>query len=78
MPAVERYLDRRDPRTAVPRPAVQYRGRAAREAIAVDEASFRWALTADAMATEKLAEGLRLFHADTERLEALVARAAAL
>lgn len=38
--------------------------------IAVDEASFRWALAADPMANEKLAEGLRLFHADTEKLVA--------
>lgn len=33
-----------------------------------DEASFRFALNADAMATEKLAEGIRLFVADTERM----------
>ncbi|NLH81436.1 MAG: transaldolase [Phyllobacteriaceae bacterium] len=38
--------------------------------IAVDEASFRWALATDPMANEKLAEGLRLFHADTEKLVA--------
>jgi len=30
----------------------------------LDEAAFRWALNADAMATEKLAEGIRRFHAD--------------
>jgi transaldolase len=37
-----------------------------------DEASFRWALNEDAMATEKLAEGIRAFAADTCMLEALI------
>jgi transaldolase len=36
------------------------------------EAQFRWALNDDAMATEKLAEGIRVFTADTQRLEALM------
>ncbi len=36
------------------------------------EASFRWELNEDAMATEKLAEGIRNFTRDTEKLEALV------
>ncbi|NLH80137.1 MAG: transaldolase [Phyllobacteriaceae bacterium] len=36
--------------------------------IAVDEASFRWALNQDRMATEKLSDGIRSFHADTEVL----------
>jgi transaldolase len=35
-----------------------------------DERSFRWALNEDAMATEKLAEGIRRFAADTRKLEA--------
>ncbi|MEJ2513920.1 MAG: transaldolase [Gammaproteobacteria bacterium] len=39
----------------------------------LDEGGFRWALNEDAMATEKLAEGIRNFTRDTERLEALVA-----
>lgn len=34
-----------------------------------DEQGFRWELNEDAMATEKLAEGIRLFAADTRRLE---------
>lgn len=42
-------------------PAVQY-----------DEAGFRYALNEDAMATEKLAEGIRAFAADTVKLEQLV------
>jgi transaldolase len=37
-----------------------------------DEASFRWALNEDAMATEKLAEGIQVFAADTRKLEALI------
>jgi len=37
-----------------------------------DEVSFRWALNEDAMATEKLAEGIRAFAADTRKLEALI------
>jgi transaldolase len=41
-------------------------------AIAYDEASFRLALNEDAMATEKLAEGIRAFCADAVKLEALM------
>jgi len=37
-----------------------------------DEASFRWALNEDPMATEKLAEGICAFAADTRKLEALI------
>jgi len=37
-----------------------------------DEASFRFALNEDAMATEKLAEGIRAFAADTVKLEKLM------
>ena len=37
-----------------------------------DEASFRFALNEDAMATEKLSEGIRAFVADTIKLEALM------
>lgn len=37
-----------------------------------DEAQFRLALNQDAMATEKLAEGVRAFIADAEKLEALM------
>jgi transaldolase len=41
-------------------------------AVRYGESDFRYALNADAMATEKLAEGIRLFAADAERLEALI------
>ena len=37
-----------------------------------DEAGFRFALNEDAMATEKLAEGIRAFVADTVKLEAMM------
>ena len=36
------------------------------------EASFRYALNEDAMATEKLAEGIRAFAVDTDKLDALI------
>lgn len=39
----------------------------------LDEVSFRWQLNEDAMGTEKLAEGIRLFARDQEKLEALLA-----
>jgi len=38
--------------------------------VVLDEKQFRWMLNQDAMATEKLAEGIRLFAADQEKLEA--------
>ena len=37
-----------------------------------DEASFRFALNEDAMATEKLAEGIRAFVADSVKLDAMI------
>jgi transaldolase len=37
-----------------------------------DEAGFRFALNEDAMATEKLAEGIRAFAADAVKLEQLM------
>jgi len=46
------------------------------QAVQYDEASFRYALNADAMATEKLAEGIRAFAADTVTLEQLLRQAA--
>ena len=41
-------------------------------AVNYDEAAFRLALNQDAMATEKLSEGIRAFIADAEKLEALM------
>ncbi|MCL4774254.1 MAG: transaldolase [Burkholderiaceae bacterium] len=45
------------------------------ERVRFDEKQWRWALNEDAMATEKLAEGIRHFAADVVKLEALVAAA---
>lgn len=42
------------------------------EKIDMDEKTFRWMLNQDAMATGKLAEGIRSFAADIEKLEAIV------
>ena len=50
---------------AEPMPVIRY-----------DEASFRYALNEDAMATEKLAEGIRAFAADAGKLEQLMMAAA--
>ena len=41
--------------------------------IVMDEKAFRWMVNEDAMATEKLAEGIRLFTKDTLKLENLIA-----
>jgi transaldolase len=52
-------------------------GEAARQRIArisLNERSFRWALNEDAMATDKLSEGIRLFAADLGKLRQEVAR----
>jgi transaldolase len=40
-----------------------------------DEKSFRWALNEDAMATEKLAEGIRAFAVDAAKLDRLIEEA---
>jgi len=42
------------------------------ERVDLDEERFRWLHNEDAMASEKLAEGIRLFHADAEKLRGLV------
>ena len=57
---VARALDAQAAR-ALDLPVVQY-----------DEAGFRYALNEDAMATEKLAEGIRAFAADAAKLEQLI------
>ena len=41
--------------------------------VETDEAAFRWMMNADAMATEKLADGIRSFHNDHVSLIAIVA-----
>jgi transaldolase len=46
--------------------------RASVHAATFNEASFRWALNADAMAHDKLAEGIRAFAADAAKLDAMI------
>jgi len=46
--------------------------RAPLHALTFNEPAFRWAMNADAMACEKLAEGIRLFAADAEKLDAMI------
>jgi transaldolase len=43
------------------------------EKISLDEKKFRWLLNENAMATEKTAEGIRLFNADAVKLEQFIA-----
>lgn len=43
------------------------------ERLQLDEAQFRWRLNENAMATEKTAEGIRLFHADAQKLARFIA-----
>lgn len=47
------------------------------EKFSLTESSFRWRLNEDAMATEKLSEGIRLFNADAVKLEKYLAPLAA-
>ena len=50
---------------------------AAMRKIDIDEEAFRWLHNEDAMATDKLAEGIRRFEADARKLEKLIASLAA-
>jgi transaldolase len=43
------------------------------ENLALDEKNFRWLLNENAMATEKTAEGIRLFNADAQKLAQFIA-----
>ena len=43
------------------------------ERLLLDEKKFRWLLNENAMATEKTAEGIRLFNADARKLAQFVA-----
>lgn len=45
------------------------------EKISMDEKTFRWLMNEDAMATEKLAEGIRKFAADLVKLEEMIKKA---
>lgn len=50
----------------------QANGKSEQQKVVLDEKGFRWAMNQDAMATEKLAEGIRNFAADQEKLEKLL------
>jgi transaldolase len=47
------------------------------EKVSLDEKTFRWQHNEDAMATDKLAEGIRRFDADARKLEKLIVSLAA-
>ncbi|GHE40375.1 transaldolase [Vulcaniibacterium thermophilum] len=53
--------------------ALEHDGQRAEPPAPLDEAHFRWQLNEDAMATDKLADGIRRFAADQRKLEALLA-----
>jgi transaldolase len=44
--------------------------RASLERVELDEKAYRWLHNQDAMAVEKLSDGIRRFHADARKLEA--------
>ncbi|AJK47339.1 transaldolase [Burkholderia plantarii] len=52
--------------------SADHAGDAPADRVAIDESSFRFQLNDDAMATEKLAEGIRAFAADAVKLEGLI------
>ncbi len=66
---VTKQLDAAEAAAATDLPELHYR--------AADEAAFRWALNEDAMATEKLAEGIRAFAVDAAKLDRLIEKARA-
>ncbi|MES8296438.1 transaldolase family protein, partial [Cutibacterium acnes] len=53
--------------------ALEHDGQRAEPPAPLDEAHFRWQLNEDAMATDKLADGIRRFAADPRKLEAMLA-----
>jgi transaldolase len=44
------------------------------EKVSYEERAFRWELNEDQMATEKLSDGIRLFAADSRKLEKFIAQ----
>jgi transaldolase len=56
-----------------PRLSAEQAAREDVERVELDEAGFRYRHNSDPMAVEKLAEGIRKFAADTEKLEKLIA-----
>lgn len=68
-PQLLAQLQQRDTPVAV---QLQHAGEAQEKPAAIGEADFYWAHNQDAMAVEKLAEGIRLFAVDQNSLEALL------
>jgi transaldolase len=58
-----------------PLPRLLSPGSAGEPRQSLNESQYRWAMNEDAMASEKLAEGIRLFARDQEKLEVLLAQA---
>jgi transaldolase len=56
-----------------PRLTVEKAKAATIERITLDEKTFRWMQNEDAMATDKLSEGIRVFNVDARKLEAFAA-----
>ena len=52
---------------------LNYTGERKAKTTPMTEAQFRWELNQDAMAVEKLAEGIRLFAVDQGKLETMLA-----
>jgi len=61
------------PSFAPVRSRLDYTGAILPRPVAMTETQFRWALNEDAMATEKLAEGIRNFTVDQIKLEKTLA-----
>lgn len=59
--------------TVTPKLSIEAAQAADIQKLSLDEKTFRYLLNEDAMATEKLSEGIRLFVADTFKLEKLIA-----
>ena len=55
-------------------PTLVFEGECAATPAAIDEVAFRWQHNEDAMASEKLADGIRCFAVDQEKLERLLAQ----
>jgi transaldolase len=62
----------REDQSTLPRVLSADRAGAPQKKITLDEAQFRWMQNDDAMATEKLAQGIRAFAADQVKLEQLL------
>jgi transaldolase len=58
------------PGDVTPRLTVEKAKAESNERLTLDEKTFRWLHNEDAMASDKLSEGIRIFNADARKLEA--------